>query len=107
MSTINISTPAGDGTIEAEAVHMSPRGLYAAVKLTGTDHKGTVDVFHVGTGKRATPPRWWQQVRTATAAKTLADQLDEFDPVEDDGTLRVTREEYHTRYDQLVKALHK
>lgn len=94
-----------DGTTgEATVLHTSPRGKYAAVKLTGTPHKGTVDVFHVGTGKRATPTRLFDKVRSQKTAKALADALDDYDPVDPDGALRVTAEEYHTRYDELVAA---
>lgn len=103
MTELTIVLP--DGTAGAATVlHMSPRGTYAAVKLTGTPHKGTVDVFHVGTGKRATPTRLFDKVRAQKTAKTLADLLDEYDPVDTDGSLRVTPEEYHERYDELVAA---
>lgn len=93
-----------DGTTgTAEVLHTSPRGTYAAVKLTGTPHKGTVDVFHTGTGKRATPTRLFDKVRTQKTAKTLADTLDELDLVDETGNLRgITPPEYHSRYNELV-----
>lgn len=94
-----------DGTAgKAPVLHTSPHGTYAAVKLAGTAHKGTVDVFHTGTGKRATPTRLFDKVRSQKTAKALADALDEYDPVDADGGLRVTAEEYHARYDELVEA---
>ena len=95
-----------DGALApAEVLHLSPRGLYAAVKLTGTPHKGTVDAFHVGTGKRATPPNHFDSVRTQKVARELADDLDEFDPVEVDGTLRLPAAEYHAHVDAFVAGL--
>jgi hypothetical protein len=103
-STIDIVIADGD-PVPAEVLHLSPSGTFAVVKLTGTPHKGTVDVFHVGTGKRATPIRHFPVVRTKTIAIALADALDEFNPVEADGTLRVAREEYHRRVDEIVRAL--
>lgn len=104
MDTLDILLP--DETMTAVAVlHLSPRGTFAAVKLTGTPHKGTVDVFHVGTGKRATPTRLLDKIRTQKTAKALADLLDEFDPVDSAGTLRIPREEYHSRYEELVTRL--
>lgn len=103
METLDILLP--DGTTTAVSVlHLSPNGTYAAVKLAGTPHKGTVDVFHVGTGKRATPTRLFDKVRTQKIAKALADLIDELDPVDPTGTLRIPREEYHRRYEELVTA---
>lgn len=90
---------------EAEVLHLSPRGLYAVVKLAGTPHKGTVGVFHVSSGKRATRPQHLDQVRTQKVARAVADALDEYDPVTDDGTLRVLVEEYRGHLDTLVKEL--
>ena len=103
MDTLDILLP--DGTTTAVPVlHLSPNGTFAAVKLAGTAHKGTVDVFHVATGKRATPTRLFDKVRTQKIAKALADALDEYDPVTPDGQLLVPRGEYHERYDGLVAA---
>lgn len=101
MDEVTILLP--DGTTALAAVlHLSPRGTFASVKLAGTPHKGTVDVFHVGTGKRATPPRHFDKVRARKAAAALADGLDVYDPVTDDGTLRVNRDEYHAHVDALL-----
>lgn len=93
-----------DGTTgTAEVLHTSPRGTYAAVKLTGTPHKGTVDVFHTGTGKRATPTHLFDKVRTQKTAKALADTLDDLDLVDENGTLRtLAPAEYHSRFEELV-----
>lgn len=103
MTELTIVLP--DGTTgAAEVLHTSPRATYATVKLTGTAHKGTVDVFHVGTGNRATPTRLFDKVRTQKVAKALTDLLDEYDPVAPDGMSKVTAEEYHQRYDELVAA---
>lgn len=90
---------------DAKVLHVSPRGLYFVAKLTGTGLKGTVDVFHEGTGKRATPPRHFSKVRTQAVARAVADDLDVYDPVAPDGTLRVTREEYHAHFDELIDAI--
>ena len=104
MDDLTIILP--DGTTgSATVLHTSPRGTYAAVKLAGTSHKGTVDVFHVGTGKRATPTRLFDKVRTQKVAKALADELDTFDPVDTDGVLRIPAADYHAKYDELVAAL--
>lgn len=104
MNTVDILMP--DGTTgDAAVLHLSPHGTYAVVKLTGTAHKGTVDVFHTGTGKRATPPRHFGAVRTQKVAHALADSLDAYDPVHEDGALRVTVGEYHAHLDAFVAAL--
>lgn len=104
MSTINIVMPDG-ATGPAEVLKFSPCETFAVVKLTGTPHKGTVDAFHVGTGKRATPPRHFATVRNRTAANAAADFLDELGAVSDDGTLRIPREEYHAHFDTFAKGL--
>lgn len=103
MDDLSIIMPDGtNGT--ATVLHASPRGTYASVKLSGTPHKGTVDVFHVGTGKRATPTRLFDKVRTQKVAKELADALDEYDPVDSDGNLRIPAADYHAKYRELVAA---
>jgi len=99
-----IVLPDGERT-EATVLHVSPRGLYFVAKLSGTPHKGTVDVFHEGTGKRATPPRHFDKVRSQKVAAALADDLDTYDPVAPDGTMKVTVEEYHAYIDELMDAL--
>jgi hypothetical protein len=104
VTTTDIVTPTG-ALATVEIIHTSPRGTYAAVKLAGTRHRGTVDVFHVATGKRATPPRHFAAVGTQKVAKALADDLDAYDPVNPDGTLRVERDAYHQHIDDFVKGL--
>lgn len=97
-------TPDG-GTESRPIVRLSPRGLYATVDLTGSVHPGRVDVFHVGTGKRATPRRHFAAVGTRKAAAHVADRLDEIDPVAADGTLQISRDEYHQLFAQIVTEL--
>lgn len=100
----SIMMPNGERS-EVDVLHTSPRGLYVVAKLTGTPHKGTVDVFHAGTGKRATPPRHFDKVRAQKVAKALADDLDAYDPVAPDGTLRATAQEYHAHIDEVLSTL--
>lgn len=102
--TTTIVMPDGERA-EAEVLHVSPRGLYFVAKLAGTPHKGTIGVFHEGTGKRAERPAVFDKVRTQKVAKALADDLDAYDPVAPDGTLRVTAEDYHAHIDELIAAL--
>lgn len=102
MSEIEIVV--SDGSRETRPVlHTSPRGTFVVADLRGSSTKGTVDVFHVGTGKRATPKRHFDHVRNRTVAKALADWLDEQEFVNDDGSLRVDRAEYHRAFDEWVK----
>lgn len=102
MQELEIVMPTGEREM-ATVLHLSPSGTYAVVKLAGTSHSGTVDVFNVGTGKRATPPRHFPFVRMKTIAIALAADLDAYDPVDADGELRVAREEYHAHFDAFVR----
>lgn len=104
MSVLDVVNPDGS-TSALPVIHASPRGTYAVVDLRGSAHKGVVDVFHTGTGKRATPPRHFAAIGKRAVSIRLADWLDELDPVDDEGALRIDRAEYHSRFDDFVKAL--
>lgn len=93
-----------DGSRETRPVlFVSPSGTFAAVDLRGSEAAGTVDVFHVGTGLRATPPKHFAAVGKQKTAKALAAFLDGLDPVDDEGVLKIDRAEYHRQFDAWVK----
>jgi hypothetical protein len=101
-TTVSVVTLTG-AREDRPALLVSPSGTFAAVDLRGSDLKGTVDVFHVHTGLRATPPRHFSKVGNQKTAKALAAWLDELDPVEDDGTLKIERDEYHRAFGEWIK----
>jgi hypothetical protein len=105
-SELNTVAPEGDGShMTLPVLHFSPHRTFAVVDLRGSTHKGTVDVFHVPTGKRATPPRHIAAVSKRATCVQLADWLDDLDPVDDIGQLRIPRDEYHSRFTGWVRAL--
>ncbi|WP_433673804.1 hypothetical protein [Microbacterium gorillae] len=105
MTFTELATVTGpNGAIATLPVlHVSPRGTFAVVDLRGSDHRGTVDVFHVGTGKRATPVRHFESIRTRSVCVRLADWLDLLDPVDHQGELKIGRLEYHQAFDAWVR----
>lgn len=101
-TTISVVNETG-GREDVKRLLLSPRAKFAVADLRGSTLKGTVDVFHVGTGLRATPPRHFAAVGKQKIAKALAAFLDELDPVENDGSLKIERAEYHREFDAWVK----
>lgn len=94
MDELSIVVGAGERSTQP-VLYLSPSGTFAVVSLKNSGIVGAMDVYHVGTGKRATPPRLQASTRTIKKATAFADFLDELNPVDSTGALLIEREEYH------------
>lgn len=84
---------------------ISEHGDYVVTDLRGSSLKGTIGVFHVGTGKNAVPPRHADAVRSQKSAKAVAEWLNIQHPVDQEGNLLVDRALYHSAFADFVATL--
>lgn len=94
MDNLSIVTGTGERA-DQPVLHLSASKTFAVASLKNSGLVGAMDVYHVGTGLRATPPKFQTKTRAKKSAVAFADFLDDMNPVTDDGTLRIEREEFH------------